>query len=142
MEHVTHIQKLAPGVASLEVLSRWQSSNRRFWPEGCVVLPTRNRPKRVVDGGGSSLYWIIKGSMVARQLILRVEDGAAEDGSRMCALVLDATLVPVASVPRRAFQGWRYLAAEDAPPDLAKTRANEDALPPGLAAKLADMGLF
>ena len=62
------------------------------------------------------------------------------DGSR-CALVLDRDLIRTAAVPRRPFQGWRYLDAEDAPPDLAKGRAHDDALPAALAAELAEMGL-
>ena len=59
-----------------------------------------------------------------------------------CALILDPALVRVAGVPRRAFQGWRYLRAEDAPPDLPAGRAAEAALPAKLARELAAMGLL
>jgi hypothetical protein len=44
-------------------------------------------------------------------------------------------------VPRRPFQGWRYLDAADAPPDLPRARHGDDALPPGLAEALAEFGL-
>lgn len=136
-----HLQKLCVGVPSLEVLRRWQSANRRHWPEGCVVHVTRMRPKRVVPGNGASLFWIIKGQILARQEILRCEEVEDAQGKRMCAIVLDARLVPTTPVPRRAFQGWRYLASSDAPPDLPVGRAGEDTLPPGLAQRLAEMGV-
>ena len=64
------------------------------------------------------------------------------DGIARCALILDPALVRVAAVPRRAFQGWRYLEAADAPPDLPASRAEETALPHRLARELAAMGLL
>ena len=43
--------------------------------------------------------------------------------------------------PRRAFQGWRYLEAKDAPADLAKTKGAKD-LPEALQRELASLGLL
>jgi hypothetical protein len=43
--------------------------------------------------------------------------------------------------PRRAFQGWRYLEAQDAPPDLRKTKGAEN-LPEALQRELAALGLL
>jgi hypothetical protein len=57
--------------------------------------------------------------------------------------VLDPELVPVRPVPRRAFQGWRYLTAEDAPPDLGKGTGNGiAAMPPGMRKALAELCLI
>jgi hypothetical protein len=58
-------------------------------------------------------------------------------------LLLDPELVPVRPVPRRAFQGWRYLTGEDAPPDLAA--AGDRALvemPERLRRELAELCLI
>jgi hypothetical protein len=44
-------------------------------------------------------------------------------------------------VPRRAFQGWRYLEAKDAPADLG--RAGESgAVPQPLARRLREIGAW
>ena len=77
----------------------------------------------------------------ARQRLIGLEERLGEDGIRRCALVLDPELICTTAVPRRPFQGWRYLDADDAPPDLAKGRDHDDALPAALAAELAEMGL-
>jgi hypothetical protein len=52
--------------------------------------------------------------------------------------VLHPKLVPLAGRPTKPFQGWRYLSAPDAPPDLiAPPRATgEAALPPALRREL------
>jgi hypothetical protein len=50
--------------------------------------------------------------------------------------------VPVRPVPRRAFQGWRYLEAADAPPDLGKAGKELASLPPKMRRDLADLGLL
>jgi len=46
----------------------------------------------------------------------------------------------VAPQPRRAFQGWRYLKPEDAPPDLTESEAAD--LPPDLARQLRELGAW
>jgi len=55
-------------------------------------------------------------------------------------LKLDQTVVKVSPRPFRPFQGWRYLAAADAPPDLAA--APEAGLPPELSRELRNLGLL
>ena len=42
--------------------------------------------------------------------------------------------------PRRAFQGWRYYTANDAPPDLPT--AEGEAIPSDLAAQLRSIGAW
>jgi len=84
---------------------------------------------------------VFKGVMLARQRLLRLDERLGQDGIRRCALVLDRDLVRVAAVPRRPFQGWRYLKGDEAPADLPADRASEDPLPPDIAAALAAVGL-
>ncbi len=64
------------------------------------------------------------------------------DGSRCCLILLDKVLVPVRPVPRRAFQGWRYLDATDAPPDLGRADKRTPELPPQMRRQLVELGLL
>ncbi|MFN4158581.1 MAG: DUF1489 family protein [Gemmobacter sp.] len=137
-----HILKLCVGAESVEDLAGWQKSQAWRWPKGRAVHVTRMWPKRadeVTDGG--SLYWVIKGLILCRQPILALEQMEEGDGITRCALHLDAAIIRTESTPKRPFQGWRYLTPADAPRDLAAGRAREDALPPGLATALAEIGL-
>jgi hypothetical protein len=73
--------------------------------------------------------------------VLRLERHAGEDRILRCAITLDRAAVQVVPVPRRPFQGWRYLKPEEAPRDLPAQREGDDPLPPELSAALADLGL-
>ncbi|HSU04799.1 MAG TPA: DUF1489 family protein, partial [Acetobacteraceae bacterium] len=66
------------------------------------------------------------------------------DGSACTALVLGADLVSVAGRPTKPFQGWRYLAADAAPPDLVEgpAAAGESDLPPRLRRELRELCLL
>lgn len=137
-----HILKLCVGCESVEDLADWQAERARLLPDGLPRHVTRMWPKRgdeVLDGG--SIYWVIKGTVLVRQRILRLDPVEGEDGVTRCAFVLDPELVRTEPAPRRPFQGWRYLAPADAPRDLAPARAGDDALPPDLAEALAELGL-
>ncbi len=134
--------KLCVGADSVEDLSLWQHANRHRWPDGLPRHVTRMWPKReaeLLEGG--SLYWVIKGVILARQRILRLDEQIGEDGIRRCALVLDAEIRRTEPAPRRPFQGWRYLTPGDAPRDLAEARASDDVLPAELTAALAEIGV-
>jgi len=125
-----HIIKLAVGVQDIDQLRAIQAERMR--DAGVLRHRTRNSPRRrdaVLDGG--SMYWVIAGSLLARQTIRDIVDDRWEDGSACAALILDPVLVPLAGRPTRPFQGWRYLDAQDAPPDLAGIGAipGIDALP-------------
>ena len=137
-----HLVKLCVGADGVEDLIDWQASQRARWPEGRALHVTRMWPKRgpeVLDGG--SLYWVFKGLILARQRILALQEVQGADGVLRCAIHLDAAVVRTEPVPRRPFQGWRYLPAPEAPRDLPQARMSDDALPPALAAALADIGL-
>lgn len=136
-----HLLKLCVGAAGPEDLAGWQAGRPdRF---GGVCHITRMRPKRVaelLDGG--SLYWVMKGSIACRQRIIGLEDVTGEDGIARCAIVMDREIVLTRPAPRRAFQGWRYLAAGDAPPDADAGGEGEDELPDEMRRALADIGVF
>jgi hypothetical protein len=141
MDHI-NILKLCVGAESVEDLIQWQQSQRARWPAGCAVHVTRMWPKREAEvTSGGSLYWVIKGVVLARQRILRMEEVSGSDGIRRCALVLDAEVIRTEPAPRRPFQGWRYLDPAESPRDLPKGREREEALPDGLARALAEIGL-
>jgi hypothetical protein len=142
MTAMTNLQKLCVGTESVEDLAAWQDLRRQSWPDGLPRHITRMWPKREAELlNGGSLYWVFKGVILARQRILAMEERRGEDGVARCALVLDPDLVRTEGAPRRAFQGWRYLAPEDAPRDLPKGRENDTELPEDLARALADIGL-
>jgi hypothetical protein len=135
-----HLIKLCVGISEVEELAAWQARRRkqskRVWHVTRMV-PTR--ADELVDGG--SMYWVIRGSVLVRQRIEAVERYTDEEGIGRCKLVFDPELVPVRPVPRRAFQGWRYLSEADAPPDLPPSPAGDE-LPPKLRAELAALGLL
>jgi hypothetical protein len=131
-----HIVKLCVGVASIEELAAWQSERlaeqaaRGERPR--LFHATLQTPKRQKELAGGSLYWVIRGLIQVRQRLAGFEEGQREDGSPCCLMLLDPALVPVRPVPRRAFQGWRYLKEADAPRDLGSSSAAQMALPPQL----------
>ena len=140
MKHPLNLIKLCVGEDSPDTLEAWH--RKRFGDDGPTRHVTRMWPRReaeLVPGG--SIYWVFKGMLLARQRILRLEEQVGEDEIRRCALILDRDLVRTQPVPRRPFQGWRYLAGSDAPDDLPGNRAAEPGLPPALARELAAMGL-
>ena len=104
---------------------------------------TRNRPKlanEIIAGG--SLYWVIGGAILVRQRILDITPDIAGDGTPCTALVLDPELVRVEARAMRAFQGWRYLKPEDAPPDLSAQRSETAEMPEEMRRALAALGLL
>jgi hypothetical protein len=136
-----HILKLCVGADSVEDLLDWHRQHQHAWAPGTTEHITRMWPKREAEVLEGSLYWVIKGQIQARQKILGLERRTGSDGIDRCALVLDAEVIRTATAARRPFQGWRYLAPDEAPRDLPKGRAREDVLPPALAQALAEIGL-
>ena len=56
--------------------------------------------------------------------------------------MLDPKLVLVEPRLYRAFQGWRYLAEQDAPRDLDKVAKGAAAMPETLRRELRELGLM
>ena len=137
-----NILKLCVGADSVEDLLDWQRNHSSPFETGERRHITRMWPKRAAEViAGGSLYWVIKGAILCRQQILRMDPVTGEDGINRCALILAPTIIRTTPAPRRPFQGWRYLTPEDSPPDLRKGREWEDALPSALANALSEIGL-
>ncbi|MGF1455480.1 MAG: DUF1489 family protein [Alphaproteobacteria bacterium] len=135
-----HLLKLCVGADSIDDLSRWQKGRLRLVGE--IAHTTRMVPKRrdeVLDGG--SIYWVIKGFIQVRQRLVDIRPFTDEAGIGRCDLLMDPELVAVDTVPRRPFQGWRYLKPEDAPADV-KPGSGEAAMPAALKAELRELGLL
>jgi hypothetical protein len=136
-----HIIKLAVGVRDLAHLAELQQARAKSDPP--LRHQTRNTPKRadeLISGG--SIYWVINRAILARQRITAVIRDHWDDGSACAGLVLDPELIRVAARAAKPFQGWRYLNAADAPPDLAAADSGEDALPEALRLALNQLALL
>jgi len=117
-----HLTKLAVGVRDIDHLRALQAERMRTQPP--LRHRTRNFPRRrdeVLDGG--CMYWVIGGSLLARQRIVDIVEDQRDDGTPCSALILDPHIVPLAGRPTKAFQGWRYLNPDDAPPDMPEIGA-------------------
>lgn len=146
-----HLLKLCVGVTTISDLTDWiedqQILARRLGRVFEQRHTTRMVPKRVDDilaapEGPGSLYWVIKGQIACRQRLLAIRPFTDGEGIGRCHLVLDPEVVPVEPRPYRAFQGWRYLAAADAPRDLTDRAAGLETMPEDLRRELAGLGLI
>lgn len=134
-----HLTKVAFGAQGVDHLAERLAARAAAGP---LFLTTRYLPKRHAeiagpDADGGSLYWILKHQLVARSPILGFGD--APEGK--VAILIGLPLVAVRPMPKRAHQGWRYLAAADAPADLAVGERG-GTLPAGLARELAALALL
>jgi hypothetical protein len=142
-----HLVKLCVGCESVDELTGWIAERkadrlrRGAAPER--IHRTRMSPKRadeILDGG--SIYWVIKGEIKVREAILELRAVTDEAGLSHCDIVLSGELVPVEPRRLRPFQGWRYLAAHEAPRDFRTFGTGAQALPAELARELSILGLM
>ncbi len=138
--HMLHLTKLCVGVRDPAHLRALQHSRQPG--EQPLRHLTRHMPRLAAEiTAGGSLYWVISGTMLVRQRVTALQPAVREDGSACAAIVLDPALVAVSGRPVKAFQGWRYLRAADAPEDLAAGSA-EAGLPHALAQRLRELCLL
>jgi hypothetical protein len=142
-----HLIKLCVGCDSVRDLQDWikqrLKEKRRRGEKPEHIHRTRMVPKRAAElTDGGSLFWVIRGEIACRQRIRAVRPFRDKDGIGRCSLVLDPKVVLVAPRPFRAFQGWRYLTAKDAPRDLAKAAPGAAAMPEKLRRELSQLGLM
>jgi hypothetical protein len=141
-----NILKLCVGAESVEDLEDYIAMRHRrggdFLIDGKPFHTTRMVPKRAEEiVGQGSLYWVIKGTVQARQRIAAITPFIGTDGIGRCNLVLESKVIRTQWQPRRAFQGWRYLTDADAPAD-AGADGGQAQLPPDLRNTLATLGLL
>lgn len=143
-----HLIKLCVGAESLEDQQAWIAHTlERKRQLGLPVEQyhtTRMVPKRapeLLDGG--SLYWVIKGVVQGRQVIADIRPFKDDQGVGRCHLVLEPELIATRPQPRRAFQGWRYLQASDAPVDLNGGQGEvAPDMPATMRQELVELGLL
>ncbi len=142
-----HLIKLCVGCDSVKELEAWIREKLKDRKKQGLrrehIHRTRMVPKRadeLIDGG--SLYWVIRGEVMCRQRLLDVRPFVDKAGIGRCQLVLEPKLNLVAPRPWRAFQGWRYLAPEDAPRDLDRAAPGAKHMPETLRRELRELGLL
>lgn len=140
-----HLIKLCVGVDSVQELEDWIVEKRRKTKGNARehIHTTRMVPKRadeLLDGG--SLFWVIRGELICRQTLLDVRPFVDREGIGRCRLVLEPKVVLVEPRPHRAFQGWRYLVAKEAPRDLGRVAPGVAKLPENLRRELRELGLL
>jgi hypothetical protein len=142
-----HLIKLSVGVDNVRHLERIQAhrladaERRGDVPE--LMHITRYTPRRAAEVlNNGSIYWVIKRFIRARQRIADIRPVEGHEGRPACALVLEPGLIRTEIRSFRAFQGWRYLAADDAPADAPASMAGGDDVPAELAAELKGLGLL
>lgn len=141
-----NLVKLCVGVSAVEELQAavdYRLEQRQLNGKPIEQIhTTRMTPKRadeLLQGG--SLYWVIKGKIQIRQVLLDIRPFVDGEGIKRCDLVLEPRLIETEFQPRRAFQGWRYLKAEDCPPDMGKG-STKGTLPNFLKSELSELGLL
>lgn len=140
-----HLVKLCVGVENAQDLIDWQKDRlaerkKKKQPLELVHI-TRMMPKRIddlLDGG--SLYWVIKGHIAGRHKLIDLRQ-VTHKGTPHCAIVYDPKFIATEHRFRSPFQGWRYLEANDAPPDARDIKGGKG-LPEKLKIELAELGLL
>ncbi|VWX59084.1 DUF1489 family protein [Sphingorhabdus sp. 109] len=133
-----NMTKIAYRSESPATLRQWLESHRHnSTTDGEARLTTRYLPKRHAEMVGGSLYWIHAKKIIGRSPIL----GFMENGQGKQWIRLEPKLIAVQPVPKRAHQGWRYLEAKDAPPDLADGAEGAEEMPAEMLGELASLGL-
>lgn len=138
-----HLIKLAVGIDDVDHLLARQRAFREA--KGNLCHRTRMMPRRkqeVLSGG--SIYWVIRGSILLRQSIIGLREDLDHEGRALCIVELEDVHVLVRPTKRRPFQGWRYLPAESAPPDISHTShaSIDPAMPSAMRRELCRLGLL
>jgi hypothetical protein len=129
-----HLIKLCVGCDSVKDLEEWIREKRRRTrgKKSEHVHRTRMAPKRAEE----------RGELSCRQRLIAVRPYVDKGGTSRCQLVLEPKVVPVKPRPWRAFQGWRYLEAKDAPPDLDRAAPGAKDMPEAMRRELRELGLL
>ncbi len=136
-----HLKKIAVGIESIDRLRIRQQTVKSTY--GKIIHSTRNMPKQKDDLiKTGSMFWIIKRNVLVRQKIIDIVSVIRNDGSKGCEIELDKNLIRVIPTPMKPFQGWRYYATDDIPPDLNISDIENENLPEKINAELIKLGLY
>lgn len=143
---VVHLLQMCAEIEDVEHLKREQSAKiQQSLSQGLgnkLSHLTRHMPRREAEVlGGGSIYWIIRGSIRARQRIIGLEAVIGRGGTPRCNLVLDPELIRTEPQSRRPHQGWQYLKPEHAPKD-ADPRSQDQELPEETVIDVTEIGLI
>lgn len=127
-----HMTKISFRARTPNALRGWLESHASE-----AHLTTRYLPKRHEEMQGGSLFWIIDHALIGRSPII----GFVQRDDGRWTIRLEPRLIQVQTQAKRAHQGWRYLAENDAPADLSSLDGDSDVLPPKLVGELAKLGL-
>ncbi len=135
-----HLIKLCVGVSEVSELRQWVRDARKGLDS--LDHTTGLFPKcgdELLIGG--SISWVIRGIILCRQPIADLLLVKGTNGIWRCRIDFKVAIVAVWPTPRRAFQGWRYLSAEDAPADLKKG-ATASEMDESMRRELSALGLL
>jgi hypothetical protein len=135
-----NLLKLGVGASDISDFERWIKDARAG--RDTLDHTTRMFPRRrdeILPGG--SLYWVVRGFILLRMPISDLVPVRGRDGIERCRIEFAPRIILVQPTPRRAFQGWRYLEAADAPRDLPKSQGTA-AIPSKMRRELAELGLL
>ena len=139
-----HLIKLTVGARSVEDLRAWQESQEvLFDGKPASIVHTRTRPKRaeeIIETGGS-IYRVINGFVCCRQKIRAFDSWEHPMKGTCCLIVVEPEIILTQSMPRRAFQGWRYFEDKDAPKDIGVYESGDDLPPAEMLSDLQEVGL-
>lgn len=137
---------LKPALRAQDVYEFAKRQKQWLFPyDGRDVFPVRTsrKPKRIeemIDGG--SVYWVVKNQIQCRQKVVGFET-IEEEGAKPEYLILcEPQLYRTEAIRRKAFQGWRYLEIDRAPPDKGAIYISDDMPPPELEKILREAGLL
>ena len=139
-----HMMKLVVGMDSLQEFAKWQSHERLDFKGRAVnVVYTRHMPKQVTEIllSGGSIYRVIKGVMRCRQKILGFDRVETSQGTKSI-IYTDTEIMRTHPLPKRAFQGWRYLKEDGTPQDVAPYAVGDELPPAEMEAELSELGLL
>ena len=114
-----HIIKLAVGITTFDQL--FERQLKRYRENKECIHKTRLFPRKLVfKKGSTSIFWVIKGNVQARQEIKAIIESKKDISNYSCHLVLSEKVIPTEIVPHRPFRGWRYI--KDVPKDIEMNR--------------------
>lgn len=139
-----HMMKLVVGMDSLQEFAKWQSHERHdFKGREANVVYTRHMPKHAEEIllSGGSIYRVIKGVMRCRQKILGFDKVETHVGAKTI-IYTDTEIMRTHPMPKRPFQGWRYLKEEAIPQDVAPYQIGDELPPAEMEKELSELGLL